>query len=122
MFLEKNFIASAVGLRTVTATFNVADAEEIDGKKVIKAGAYFAGNGGSGSSGSASSGTGSSLAGITLDDVYFKEGQTTVIGAVIVAGHIYKDRLPVELADDVIYELASQGLFFETAPTTVIAE
>lgn len=119
MFLEKNFIASAVGLRTVTATFNVVDAEEVDGKKVIKAGVYFAGNGGSGS---ASSVTGSSLAGITLDDVYFKEGQTTVIGAVIVAGHIYKDRLPVELTDDVIYELAAQGLFFETAPTTVIAE
>lgn len=117
MFLEKNFIASAVGLRTISATFDISQAtEDENGKMYIAAGTYYE-NGGSSSSGT---GEGNTLSGITLDNVYFKDGEETAIGALIVAGHIFKDRLPVELSDDVIYELGSQGLFFENAPVTVI--
>ena len=121
MFLEKNFIASAVGLRTISATFDISQAtEDENGKKYIAAGTYYANGGSSSSENSADSGN--TLPGIALDNVYFKDGEETAIGALIVAGHIFKDRLPAEIADDVVYELASQGLFFENAPQTVISE
>lgn len=122
MFLEKNFLASAVGLRTISMTFAIENAtQDANGKYYIPAGAYYSNNGGSGSSGS--SGEEAERKGIVLDDVYFKGGETTAIGALIVAGHILKDRLPEELDDSTIYDLASQGLFFEvSAPTTVPAD
>lgn len=111
MFLEKNFIASAVGLRTISMTFNVEDAQEDEnGKMYIPAG-YFIG-GGDGYTGG--------LAGVVLDNVYFKEGQETAIGALVVAGHIFNDRLPVEVSQEDINNAALQGLYFETAPVTVI--
>lgn len=119
MFLEKNFIASAKSLRTISMTFDVANAQEDEnGKKYIAAGSYYTNGNGS------SNGSGSNAVrkGITLDDVYFKDGQTTAIGSLIVAGHILKDRLPAEIDDDIIYDLAAQGLFFEDSAETIVPE
>lgn len=110
MFLEKNFIASAVGLRTVTATFDVQNATtSADGKTYIPAGSIVA--------------IDEQKQGISLDDVYFRTGEETKIGAVIVAGHLYEDRLP-EATQQALQpeEFTAQGLFFETAPTTTVGE
>ena len=121
MFLEKNFIASAKSFRTISMSFDVANAQEDEnGQKYIAAGSYYT-NGDDSSNGSGSS-AGAVRKGIVLDDIYFKDGQTTVVGALVVAGHILKDRLPAEIDDSTIYELAAQGLFFEDSATTVVPE
>lgn len=120
MLLEKNFIASAVGLRTISMTFNVENAtEDENGKKYIAAGTYYTNEAGS----SEGESTGATRKGIALNDVYFHDGETEVVAPLIVAGHILKDRLPVEITDEQVMDLAAQGLFFEvSAPTTVMAD
>lgn len=123
MLFEKNFLASAVSLRTISMTFDIdlatyVETDEKTGKSYIPAGSYYVGGSGSGSSAESVE-----RKGIVLDDVYFKDGETTAIASLIVAGHVLKDRLPYEIDDSTIYDLASQGLFFElSAPTTVPAD
>lgn len=128
MFLEKNYLASAVGLRTISMTFDIntatnVETDETTGNQYIPAGSYYVGASGSGSGSESGSDSGVERKGIVLDNIYFKRNETTAIGALVVAGHILKDKLPYELDDSTIYDLASQGLFFElSAPTVVPAD
>ena len=125
MLFEKNFLASAVGLRTISMTFDInlatnVETDEQTGNSYIPAGSYYVGGSGSGSG---SSGENVERKGIVLDNVYFKRNETIAIAPLVVAGHILKDRLPYEIDDSTVYDLASQGLFFElSAPTTVPAD
>ena len=124
MFLEKNYLASAVGLRTISMTFDIntatnVETDEVTGNQYIPAGSYYVSASGS-DSGSGSSTGSVERKGIVLDNIYFKRNETTAIGALVVAGHILKDKLPYELDDSTIYDLASQGLFFELSAPTVV--
>ena len=103
MLFEKNFIASAVGLRTVSYTFTSDDIPS--GETFIPAGTIIK--------------VSTTPKGVALDDIYFKGEETTAIGALIVAGHLYSDRMPVAPTTEVS-AFAGQGLFFEQAPSTTV--
>ena len=111
MLLEKNFIASAVSLRLVSWTFAVDDAsdDEETGKKKIAAGTIV-------------TGSDSNVVGVATNDIYFETGEETKIGSLIVAGHLFTDRLPAEPTAEQITAFAAKGLFFETAPETELPE
>ena len=127
MLLEKNFIASAVSLRTISISYdlnaaqeqNIVQVDEKTGKYFIPAGSLYVNDGGSGSSIDSSTEQ-VTRAGIVLDDVYFKTGEETAIGSLIVAGHILNDRLPNPIPQESIYEFVTQGLFFEDSAVTVV--
>ncbi len=108
----KNFIASQVSLRTVSYTFSkdseLAVTEE--NKKVLKAGTIYPAND-------------ATAKGVLLHDVILEDENGNAknnIGALIVAGHLYSDKLPVAPASTAITALAGHGLYFETEPTTVV--
>lgn len=113
MLLEKNFIASQVSLRLVSYTFDVDDAsvETGTGKNYIPAGSIISVTDGQNNT---------TVKGVALDDVYFKTGEEKAIGSLIVAGHLFSDRLPVAPTADEVKALAAMGLYFEVAPTTVV--
>lgn len=114
MLLEKNFIASAVSLRLISYTFSADDgvAETGTGKTYIPAGTII----------SVTEDETTTVMGVALDDVYFKSGEETAIGSLIVAGHLYSDRMPVAPSADEVTALAGKGLYFETAPETTVPE
>lgn len=109
MLLEKNFIASAVSLRLVSWTFDVDNAsdDEETGKKKIAAGTIV-------------SDADSNLVGVATNDIYFEANEETKIGSLIVAGHLFADRLPEEPTSAQVTAFAAKGLFFEDAPTTTL--
>lgn len=82
-----NFLASEVGLRTITYQFDTTTA----------AGTIINGKG------------------VVFDDVDATDGAHE--GALIVAGHILNDCLPVEATEEQITAFAKQGLFFENSVT-----
>lgn len=102
MLLEKNFIASAVGLRTISWTFTSADLPA--GKTYIPAGTIILKD--------------SAVKGVALDDVYLHD--TENVAALIVAGHLFSDRMPVAPTSAQVTSFAAQGLYFEEAPTTTV--
>lgn len=105
MLLEKNFIASQVGLRYISWTFTTDDIPA--GKTFIPAGTILK--------------VSTTPKGIVMDDVYFRTGETKAIGSLIVAGHLYSDRMPVAPTTEVS-AFAGQGLFFEEAPSTTVPD
>lgn len=104
MLFEKNFIASAKSLRTVTWTYSTSDIPA--GKTYIPAGTIITSSG--------------AVKGVALDDVYFATGETARVDALIVAGHLFSDKMPVQPTSAQVTAFASQGLYFETAPTTTV--
>lgn len=112
-----NFLASEVGLRCVSYTFdasnsNVVEEKDYDGRthKVLKAGTIYPSND-------------SSVKGIIFNDVDVSNGNNK--GSLMVAGRIYNDSTLVNgskiaLDSAAITILNSQGLFVETKPTTSV--
>lgn len=109
---EKNFIASTVSLRTVTYTFS-KDSDlvtTVDGKKVLKAGTIYPANN-------------ATAKGVLLHDVQLEDENGNAVnntGALIVAGHLYSNQLPVAPESTAVTALAANGLYFETMPTTTV--
>lgn len=108
----QNFIASQVGLRTVSYTFDKTSAlAETEGVvKVIKAGTIYPAND-------------ATAVGVLLHDVQLADRDFNAkdgIGALIVAGHLYSDKLPVAPASAAVTALAAKGLYFEEQPTTSV--
>ena len=110
----ENFIASAVGLRLVTYTFDkdteLATTE--NGIAVLKAGTIYPSND-------------DNAVGVVYEDVVLQDANGTArdnIGSLIVAGHLYGDKLQDELDEDAITALASKGLFFEDKPTDTVPD
>ena len=101
-----NFLASEVGLRTVTYTFadTYAGVVTEDGRKIIKAGSIYPSND-------------ASAVGIVFQDVDVTNGAK--VEALMVAGHFYSDKLPVSPASAVVTAFASKGLYGEVSPTIV---
>ena len=91
-----NFIASEVGLRMITtqvdATGITANAQ---GKKIVPAGKIIAGKG------------------VIFEDVDVTDGAHEA--ALIVAGHLLKDKMPTAPTTDQITAFAAMGLFFEAS-------
>lgn len=112
-----NFLASEVGLRCVSYTFdasngNVVEEKDYDGRthKVLKAGTIYPSND-------------SSVKGIVFNDVDLSNGNNK--GSLMVAGRIYNDSTLVNgskiaLDSAAVTILNSQGLFVETKPTTTV--
>lgn len=100
--MYKNFLASAVGLRRETHTFTTSVAEG----DVI----------------SYSDANSETRYGVVFDDKELAEGKTTVVGAIVTAGHVIIDNVNFgNLAQaDVIQNAAKQGLYFEAAKETVV--
>lgn len=110
-----NFLASEVGLRCVSYTFdasnsNVVEEKDYDGRvyKVIKAGTIYPSND-------------SAVKGIVFTDVDVTNGNNK--GSLMVAGRVYKGSTLVngsKVAPDTIAieVLNAQGLFVEVEPTT----
>ena len=93
-----NFLASEVGLRLVTAQFDATGiTANANGKKLVKGGTIVDGKG------------------IVFEDVDVTDGEHE--GALVVAGHILNDKLPVAASEAQITEFAKQGLYFEDAVT-----
>ena len=102
MLFEKNFIASAKSLRTISWTFTSADLPA--GKTYIPAGTIILKD--------------SAVKGVALDDVYLHD--TENVAALIVAGHLFSDRMPVAPTSAQVTSFAAQGLYFEETPTTTV--
>lgn len=102
-----NFLASEVGLRTVTYTFSkdYAGAVTENGRKIIKAGSVYPTND-------------ASAVGIVFQDVDITNGDK--VEALMVAGHYYSDKLPVPTITTSAQALAGKGLFGETSPEIVV--
>lgn len=121
MFLEqeKNFIASATSLRTITyqvSASSVASSSlvtDLNGNKYIKAGTIIT---------KTVSDT-TVPVGVLLHDTTVTLANGTAgkgVCALIVAGHLYSDKLPVAPTSAQVTAFASQGLYFEVAPTTSV--
>lgn len=102
-----NFLASEVGLRTVTYTFSkdYAGAVVENGRKIIKAGSVYPTND-------------ASAVGIVFQDVDITNGDK--VEALMVAGHYLSDKLPVSPASGAVTTLAGKGLFGEVSPTITV--
>lgn len=109
---DKNFIASAVSLRTVSYTFSKDTELAVteNGKKVLKAGTIYPANG--------ATAVGVVLADLVLEDDFGNPKNN--IGALIVSGHLYSNRLPAAPESAAITKLAATGLFFENEPATTV--
>ena len=111
---KPNFLASEVGLRLITGEINALSAKgvvannklpEVDGKVYAPAGCYV---------------TVGDLHGFLFNDVELPSGENaTVECSVIVAGHLYSDKLAEVTPWDLVpeEEVIKQGLFFETSDT-----
>lgn len=112
-----NFLASEVGLRTVTYTFdpansNVTTEKDINGctKKVIKAGTIYPSND-------------AKVKGIVFTDVDLTEGKHE--GALMIAGRVLKEAtllagVKTEIDTTAITVLQNQGLYVEETPKTTL--
>jgi len=109
---DKNFIASAVSLRTVPYTFskNTTLAVTEEGKKVLKAGTIYPAND--------ATAKGVVLADLVLEDDF--GNAKNAVGALIVSGHLYSNRMPVAPESTAVTKLAGTGLFFEEEPSTTV--
>ena len=89
-----NFLASEVGLRMVTAQVD-SDGIEADaqGKKIVPAGTIVDGKG------------------VIFEDVDVTDGAHEA--ALIVAGHLLSDKMPVAPSEGQVTAFAAKGLFFE---------
>lgn len=120
MFLEqdKNFIASVVGLRKITYQVSASSVQssalvtDLNGNKYIKAGTII----------STAGETPVAVGVLAHDTTVTKADGTSADGrcALIVAGHLYSDQLPVAPTSAQVTALASKGLYFETMPTTTV--
>lgn len=90
-----NFLASAVGLTVNTCT---VPADE-NGYKIVPAGTVYPSND-------------AKATGILFEDVDVTDGDHE--GALIVAGRILKDCLPVEPATEAVTPLTASGIIFVT--------
>lgn len=95
-----NFLASAVGLTVNTCTVS-ADGVSADenGYKIVPAGTVYPSND-------------AKATGILFEDVDVTDGDHE--GALIVAGRILKDCLPVEPATEAVTPLTASGIIFVT--------
>ena len=105
-----NFLASEVGLRTVTCTFGRSTAGSVteNGRKILKAGLVYPTNDGS-------------AKGIVFQDVDITDGDQ--VGSLMVAGHYYDDKLvaPTNSLAKPVFQ--AQGLFLDAkAPTVTVPE
>ena len=108
----ENFIASTVGLRLVTYTFDKDSELAVteNGKTVLKAGTIYPSND-------------ENAVGVVYEDVILEDANGTArdnIGSLIVAGHLYGDKLNDTLDADAITALNAKGLFFEDEPETTV--
>lgn len=95
-----NFIGSAIGLTPKTRQLTQEMAATVNGAKVVLAGTVFPSND-------------ANAEGIVFQDVDVTDGPCE--GSVIVAGRIYKNRLPVAPAAVAITAMEARGLYFEDA-------
>lgn len=95
------FLASERALRlvTFTAPANLGVAE--DNMVTVKAGTVYPSNDGN-------------AEGIVYQDVNVTKGDAP--GSLLISGHVYSDRLAVELATAARNALVAKGVIFETAP------
>lgn len=102
-----NFLASEVGLRTVTYTFasTYSGAVTENGRKIIKAGSIYPTND-------------ASAVGIVFQDVDVTDGNK--VEALMVSGHYYSDKLPVSPATATVTAFTGKGLYGEVEPTTTV--
>lgn len=102
--MKPNFLASEIGKITKTHQFL---SEEItvnsEGRKIIKAGTLYPKND-------------ATAIGIVFQDLDVTESDLE--GALMIAGRVYKDRLPVVPASAAITALEAKGLYFDTCPET----
>lgn len=103
-----NFLASEVGLRTVTCTFakSTAGAVMENGRKILKAGMVYPLND-------------ATAKGIIFQDVDVTDGDRP--GSLMVAGHYYDDKLvaPTNVNAKPVFQ--AQGLFMDAkAPTVTV--
>lgn len=102
-----NFLASEVGLRTVTYTFakTFATAVTENGRKIIKAGTIYPAND-------------ATAVGIVFQDVDITDGDRPE--ALMVAGHYYSDKLSASPASAVTTAFVAKGLYGEVSPTVTV--
>ena len=98
-----NFLASEVGLRTVTYTFAQSNAQVVteNNRKIIKAGTVYPTND-------------ESALGIVFQDVDVTDGDRPE--ALMVGGRYLKDKLASTIAETAVTALAGKGLYGETSP------
>lgn len=97
----KNFLESEIGLIQKTMMGEQTNATTVGNRKIIKAGSVFPTNA-----------TGAK--GIVFEDVDMTNDEKRPI-SVIVAGRIYKNRLPVQPESAAEKELSAMGIVFLTA-------
>lgn len=104
-----NFLASEVGLRTITFTFskeNLSVVEE-NGRKIIKAGTIYPAND-------------RTAKGVVFHDVDVTDGDK--VGALMVGGVYLSDKLSAVVASEALAVFQAQGLFAQESPTTKVPE
>lgn len=102
-----NFLASEVGLRTITYTFNSSfeGAEVENGRKLIKAGTIYPAND-------------ASAKGIVFQDVDITDGDAQE--ALMVGGVYLADKLSAVVAGEAKTVFQAQGLFEQSSPTVSV--
>lgn len=98
-----NFLASEVGLRTITHTFDAESALKVveDGRAIIKAGTIYPAND-------------ATAKGIVFQDVDVTEGDE--VGALMVGGVYYNGRLNVTVSEAAKGVFGEIGLFAQDLP------
>ena len=98
----KNFLASSVGLKKETHTFT----------KSVTEGTVIA----------YSDENSDTRYGVVFADRELREGEKSVVGSIVTAGHIIVDNVDFGslLSAEVIQSAAVQGLYFEPKKTTVV--
>lgn len=102
--MEPNFLASEVGIITKTHQFkNTGLTADSEGRKILKAGTLYPKND-------------ATAIGIVFQDLDVTESD--IEGALMMAGRVYKNRLPVLPDAAAITALEAKGLYFDTCPET----
>lgn len=102
-----NFLASEVGLRTVTYTLHLdaTNGTEEGSRIYIKAGTIYPKND-------------ATAVGIVFQDIDVTDGDA--VGALMVAGHYYSDKLAKSISSEATTAFVAKGLFGEVSPTVTV--